>query len=97
MVDDLLQQVEELVEQARGFGCLIWLDATGEIVFLDTVDQTAEDRLRAEALVRNLLETEDRRAILHAILAKRRAKALAELETAPPKWDPNKGGNGDAE
>ena len=92
-----MQQVEELVEQARGFGCLIWLDATGEIVFLDTTDQTAEDRLRAEALVRNLLETEDRRAILHAILAKRRAKALAEHETAPPKSDPNKGGNGDAE
>jgi hypothetical protein len=79
MADDLRRKVEELIDKARTYGCIVWLDATAEIVFLDTIDQQPQDRLQAEAITRELMEAEELREVLRAVLVERRLKALAAI------------------
>jgi hypothetical protein len=76
MADDLRQKVEELIDKARTYGRLVWLDATGEIVLLDTIDQGPEDLVQAEAVTHELMEADDLQGVLRAVLVERRLKAL---------------------
>ena len=79
MADDLRRKVEELIDKARTYGCIVWLDATADIVFLDTIDQQPQDRLQAEAITRELMEAEELREVLRAVLVERRLTALAAI------------------
>jgi hypothetical protein len=79
MADDLRRKVEDLIDKARTYRRLVWLDATNEIVFLDTIDQGPEDLVQAEAVTRELMEADDLREVLRAVLVERRLKALAAI------------------
>ncbi len=83
MADDLRRKVEDLIDKARAYGRLVWLDATNEIVVLDTIDQGPDDLLQAEAITRELMEVADLRGVLHHVLLERRIKALADLGIQP--------------
>jgi hypothetical protein len=96
MADDVRRKVEDLIDKARTYGRLVWLDATNEIVLLDTIEQGPEDLVRAEAITNELMRADDLRGVLHAALIERRSKALAEIAVAPPTWDPAGSGGGDA-
>ncbi len=93
MADDLRRKVEDLIDKARTYGCIVWLDATAEIVFLDTIDQQPQDRLQAEAITRELMEAEELRETLRIVLAERRRRALANIAASPPEWPSNGSGS----
>ncbi len=70
--------IEDLLDAALACGCLVWLDATEEIVLLEQKGQGPEARLEAEAITRKLM-ADDLRSTLLTILSERRSKALAAV------------------
>lgn len=67
--------VEDLINEAKSYKRLLWMDATSEIQFLDTRDQSAREKLQAEAITRELMEDDELRSILQVILLRRRSEA----------------------
>ena len=77
--------MEDLVDEAKVHKRLIWLDATGEIQFLDAKDQNHEEWLQAEAITRELMEDDALRGLLHNVLLQRRVWRLGLSWPLRPK------------
>jgi hypothetical protein len=72
MIPLVWSQVDGFVDSAKALGRLVWLDATGEILCLDSDDQDNEQYAKAEAITRPLMEDSQLRSILEAVLLRRR-------------------------